>query len=312
MFEKYLNSTMAGGEMRRVAYRIRKIHQKASSINDRAQVFIKHQSPKYYAMFRAIVDKPWKFYRDFQFNKLPAWNVMKAYDDKNEWSDEEKSDKCMSEVIGTNLNNTKCTVTKDCMKMMTNKNFIDYGPTHQVLFLTLAIIFRCETKYSPVLKQLSGYDVHGLIQNRCGRVMSEMLRLERLGIPVGSRDLYIEQVMVCGMHGFAEFLTFKRLYNVLSWQRKVGCFGKLSNRNDDVNIQDPGTALYNEEEVDELGRDGQSYRSMRKLLVDVIVDYRCSAHESGVAAGLLGLYTKWLVEKMYVFEISQSDGLLMA
>ncbi|XP_046844706.1 UPF0764 protein C16orf89 homolog [Xenia sp. Carnegie-2017] len=370
--KKYLNSTMADGKMRRISNRIRKIHQKASSISNLAQIFIKHRSPKYYATFKFVVDKPWKFYRDFQFNKIPTSNVTNtsAFKHRDDFS-EGTSDRCMSEVMGTNINRTKCTVTRDCFKTITNQNSFGYGPTHQVLFLTLAIMFRCETKYSPILKQLSGYDVHGLIQNRCARVMSELLRLERLEIPVGSRDLYIEQGVVCGMHGFAEFMTFKRLYNVLSWQRKYGCFGKSNN--DVHNSQETDADLNHDHKVGEgnhldylklmgssddrknkdgtpsndehsdtlkerdgsrdtsdykdesntvsgnesymglLGirhdismnrRESRSFRSMRKLLMDVTVDHGCSSHESGVAAGLLGLYTKWILQNIYTEENS--------
>ncbi|XP_046844707.1 UPF0764 protein C16orf89 homolog [Xenia sp. Carnegie-2017] len=364
---KYLNSTMADGKKSRIAKIIGKIHRKASSINNLAQVFIKHQSPDYYAMFKPMVDKPWKFYRAFQFNKLPAWNVVNVstfIHEDDDWS-KTLSNRCITEVMGTNINRTKCKASADCFKAITNQNSFGYGTTHQVLFLSLAIMFGCETKYSPILKQHYGYDVKGLVQNRCAGVMREMMLLEKFGFPLNTRDLYIEQGALCGMHGFAEFMTFKRLYNVLSWQRKFGCFGKSNNDDDhgretdtDLNhdrdsgqgnnldylkLMDSPDDRYNQDgtpsndehsdtlkerdgsrdtsdykdesntvsgnknyigsfvirhDISMNRRESRSFRSMRKLLSDVIVDHGCSSHESGVAAGLLGLYTKWLVEKM--------------
>ena len=41
------------------------------------------------------------------------------------------------------------------------------------------------------------------------------------------RDLYMEQAMVCATMGFSDFLSIKRLRDILSWQMDNGCFGSV-------------------------------------------------------------------------------------
>ena len=288
--------------------KIRNLREQAGSINTRAQTSIKHQGKKYYDKFKDIVDKPWTFFRDFGYRKLPVDKVQVFTGKKSTW-DEVTSDRCMSEVLGSNPNHTKCSFTPLCVNAITDQRQERYGPTHQILFLTLALMNGCQERFSDILKQHMGNDVDGLIESRCVKVMSEMIGLEQPAVKEHSRDLYMEQGFVCAIHGYEEFLSLKRLENVLSWQRTVGCFGNLNDEDDDED-EDEDEIEDNEEQtgilrvdrkkrmVGRSGRDVGSFRSMRKLLVDVSVAHGCSAHESGVAAGLLGCYAKWLLAKL--------------
>lgn len=52
---------------------------------------------------------------------------------------------------------------------------------------------------------------------------------------------------MCSLLGYYEFLTPRRLSNILQWQRSTGCYGKIENEND-------------------LGQH-QTRRTMRKLLM---------------------------------------------
>lgn len=313
-------------EMKNIYKRLNKLQQLASSINNRAQASIEKQATDYYYKFKDIVVKPWIFFKDFGYRKLPVdeVKVIKVKNETPTW-DESTSDRCMSEVLGTNPNHTKCSFTSVCMNAITDLNQIYYGPTHQILFLTLALMYGCEVKYSKFITQRLGYDVDGLIENRCVRVMSEMMGLEEPSVQVSARDLYMEQSFVCSLHGYEEFLNLIRLGNILSWQRNVGCFGTVKDEVDDD--KETGAILPDERKRgtlgDSRGRVGTfganhemplgslegnvghrtrknvgSFGSMRRLLVDVSVAHDCSAHESGVAAGLLGCYTKWLLTKL--------------
>ena len=57
----------------------------------------------------------------------------------------------------------------------------------------------------------------------------------------------MEQSVVCGLLGYYEFLTPRRLSNIIHWQRSTGCYGNIENEND-------------------LGQH-QTRRTMRKLLM---------------------------------------------
>ena len=315
-------------ETRNIYKRLNRLHQLAGSINNRAQASIEKQATDYYYKFKDIVVKPWSFFRDFGYRKLPVdeVKVIKVKNETSTW-DESASDRCMSEVMGTSPKHTKCSFTPACMNAITDLNQVNYGPTHQILFLTLALMYGCEVKYSKFITQRLGYDVEGLIENRCVRVMSEIVGLEETGVEVSARDLYMEQAFVCALHGYEEFLNLIRLGNILSWQRDVGCFGELKDEVDDdketgavlPDERKRGTLDDSRERVGTFGVNHEmavgslegnvgyptrknvgSFGSMRRLLVDVSVAHGCSAHESGVAAGLLGSYTKWLLTKLDV------------
>lgn len=277
--------------------------KRAGSICNRAQKSIKNQGKFYYNRFKDVVDKTWTFFSDFENRKLPftVLNVNPKGTLKHKW-DEEISDECMSEVLGTNSNHTKCLFSQKCIEALTDKQQTKYGPTHQILFLTLALIKKCDKKYSEILVDHIGFDVQGTIENCCVRVMNEMLAMEEDGVSEDQQDLYMEQGFVCAMHGYEEFLSLKRLVNILSWQEISGCFGNRSSEPDYYDLS--------EVKMDGFGGDGssmdkrrrrrnpESYGSMRRLLVELMLENGCSSHESGVGAGLLGLYTKWLLTKL--------------
>ena len=302
-------SFWSASETKHIYQKVRELHQQAASINNRAQTSIKKQSHEYYHKFKDVVDKPWSFFKDFGHRKLPMDKVEVVnykVTSKNKTWDEATSDKCMSEALGSNPNHTKCMFSPLCVKEITDEQQVGYGPTHQLLFLTLALIHGCEEKYSDVLKQYSGYDVEKLVENRCVRIMSEMMGLENPNVKEYSRDLYMEQAFVCALHGYEEFVNLKRLKDILSWQRMVGCFGKLDDEGESEDNEEQTGTFGDEEQTGILGdnmgvrsrRNVGSFRSMRRLLVDVAVAHGCSAHESGVAAGLLGCYTRWLLTKL--------------
>ena len=274
------------------------LSQRTSSVSNHAQSSIKKQSLSYFNKFKAVVDKPWHFFVKFGAHKLPLFQATTSHEGKeqmeNKW-DEKLSDQCMSEALGSNDKHMKCLFSERCIGAVTNARQKNYGLTHHILFFTLSLINNCEKKYSAILFPRFGVDVNDLIQQRCSAIMAEMVALEKKGIPVDQEDLYLEQGFVCGMHGFEEFMSLKRVKNVLSRQRsRFGCFGNDTN---DVHMDEEG---HRRSSRDNGGLRGnpESYRSMRRLLVDVTLDHGCSSHESGVAAGYLGLYTKWLLTKL--------------
>ena len=272
-----------------------KLKKRAASINKRAQASIKKQSESYYWKFKDVVDKPWSFFLDFGSRKLPAIKNWEIMSESNRTWDEETSDRCMSEALGSNPNHTKCMFTPVCVTALTDLDQVGYGPTHQILFLTVALINKCQLKYSKILKQHLGYGVHQLIENRCLRIMKEMVAFEKPRVKEPDRDVYMEQGFVCAVHGYEEFLSLKRLKNILSWQREFGCFGKMKQDDSSYDAEKMETVVGHRS-----GRNVGSFRSMRRLLVDVVVEHGCSAHESGVAAGLLGIYARWLLTKVDV------------
>jgi hypothetical protein len=53
--------------------------------------------------------------------------------------DEETSDKCMSELIGSHkLHGQSCDISSQCAFIMTSPGLLGYGITHQILWTMLA------------------------------------------------------------------------------------------------------------------------------------------------------------------------------
>ena len=79
-----------------------------------------------------------------------------------------------------------------------------------------------------LLKRLEESNIDGgleQIYNRiCSDMYSQMTAMEQKGQSSMDRDLYMEQAMVCGSIGYSDFLSQGRLKQILSWQRKDGCF----------------------------------------------------------------------------------------
>ena len=67
----------------------------------------------------------------------------------------------------------------------------------------------------------------------CSNIYSQLQLIEKVH-PVKriDADLMMEQGVVCSLLRYYEFLTPRRLSNVLQWQRSSGCYGNIENEND--------------------------------------------------------------------------------
>ncbi|CAF5024376.1 unnamed protein product, partial [Rotaria magnacalcarata] len=84
-----------------------------------------------------------------------------------------------------------------------------------------------------------------------------------------NQDLFLEQLLLCSIIGYEDFLRFDWLDMILSWQEpKYGCFSSASE-----------TAEPN-------------LRIKRHLLIEQEMDHGCLSHKSGLAAGLLATYAR--------------------
>ena len=67
----------------------------------------------------------------------------------------------------------------------------------------------------------------------CSNIYNQLQLVERIHpIKRIDADLMMEQSVVCGLLGYYEFLTPKRLKNVLDWQRPSGCYGNIEDEED--------------------------------------------------------------------------------
>ena len=67
----------------------------------------------------------------------------------------------------------------------------------------------------------------------CSNIYNQLLLVEQ-NHPIKriDADLMMEQSVVCGLLGYHEFLSLRRLNTVLQWQRTSGCYGDIENVED--------------------------------------------------------------------------------
>ncbi|CAH1395911.1 unnamed protein product [Nezara viridula] len=111
-------------------------------------------------------------------------------------------------------------ITDFCLSQMTDESARGYTLSHQVLYFSLAAAM------SPLPF------TRDLLDKRCGRVLTEVNTILKNGMPLKLRDLFVEDVAVCGLSNYPEFLTNRVLDFILSLQHSSGCFspgGPLKN-----------------------------------------------------------------------------------
>ncbi|KAE9542805.1 hypothetical protein AGLY_002716 [Aphis glycines] len=104
------------------------------------------------------------------------------------------SDKCISQVIFS------CNVTYECFQLEFQNHFFRYALTHQVLYIHLLKKMNCKNMKYPnnVLKEI--------IHHKCTTVFEEAQNIAKdFEISDRYKDLFIEQIAVCGVQNMVDF-----------------------------------------------------------------------------------------------------------
>ncbi|XP_069501885.1 UPF0764 protein C16orf89 homolog [Ambystoma mexicanum] len=133
----------------------------------------------------------------------------------------EMSNLCIMTILGHGEENeTTCYVPPMCRRIMTKSGCIGYSLSHQLFYSMIAIQNGCQDKLFQVESQ----------RNRnvfCANMMIINQKIEEENYPFDQQDLFLENIMFCGMCGFSDFLKPTWLKTILSWQDpETGCFGK--------------------------------------------------------------------------------------
>ncbi|XP_043834396.1 UPF0764 protein C16orf89 homolog [Dromiciops gliroides] len=247
-----------------LSLRVEKIVKKLLPLIARATVYLKLSDSKYLKEFQETLQPG--------FWKLPhSWGhtnssmVYSKFDYSDSFS-EELSDSCMTLLLGTKKEGLQsCTVTDLCREVMTKPGCIGYALSHQLLYFLFAKMKGC----SDGLFLQSKY----YIDIFCANMMELNLKTEEVGFPLPNRDIFMENIMFCGLSGYSDFYKPRWLQTILTWQRpKEGCFGKPY---DNIN------QLYR------VGEDQQQSLRRVKRREKGFAD-GCSSHNTAVAVAALG------------------------
>ncbi|XP_054445200.1 UPF0764 protein C16orf89 homolog [Pteronotus mesoamericanus] len=197
--------------------RMGKLAQKLAPLLHRSIFYLKLSDPQYLREFQPTIQPG--------FWKLPhVWthtNASMVYPtlEPQDFS-EEQSDLCLAQLLGTSTDsNQPCGLSEFCRTLMTKPGCSGYYLSHQLLFFLLARMKGCT---SGLFRQSQHY-----MNLFCTNMMDLNQRAEAIGYAYPTRDVFMENIMLCGIGGFSDFYKLRWLEAILSWQKpREGCFGR--------------------------------------------------------------------------------------
>ncbi|ESO83508.1 hypothetical protein LOTGIDRAFT_169202 [Lottia gigantea] len=207
----------------------------SSAVSAEALEFVKQDDEEYYNNLKYLIEHPWDIAH--KHRKLDAelrWTPKIYKLSKSVKFDESVSDTCMSNIAGNDKNIKKCTITKNCLDVMTAKGLTEYGITHQLLWTMLAEKAGCLQELGSLLGSAKETSVSKMQTEFCTNNFYEMAAVVHIymqGTITGDyQDLFLEQQFVCPSLGFYEFLKKEYLDQILSWQFESGCFAIMKDK----------------------------------------------------------------------------------
>ncbi|KAF3818939.1 UPF0764 protein C16orf89 homolog [Mirounga leonina] len=198
--------------------RVGKLVEKLVPLLHRSIFYLKLSDPKYLREFQPIIQPG--------FWKLPhAWTSTDAsmvYPTFEPWDSfsEERSDSCLVQLLGTGTDSSQpCRLSDFCRTLMTKPGCSGYCLSHQLLFFLLARMKGCT---GGLFCQSQHY-----MNLFCANMMDLNRRAEAIGYAYPTRDIFMENIMFCGIGGFLDFYKLRWLEAILNWQKpQEGCFGR--------------------------------------------------------------------------------------
>ncbi|XP_011881016.1 PREDICTED: UPF0764 protein C16orf89 homolog isoform X2 [Vollenhovia emeryi] len=179
---------------------------------------------------------------------------------------EPEGDKCITAILSSSLKG-KCEIPATCIAILKKKDdIVGYPLTHRLLIVQIARAMECEqVKTASLLPWIPVY---------CAKVLQDLVNLEAWGFPITAQDLMLEQIVLCGMEGYCEFVDKHYEDIILTWPHQSGCFGIHSFR------------FANGHKVTRR----ESSRT----------DFGCTNHMTGLGAGTLALFIRENIENALV------------
>uniref|UniRef100_A0A8C2VQS9 Chromosome 16 open reading frame 89 n=1 Tax=Chinchilla lanigera TaxID=34839 RepID=A0A8C2VQS9_CHILA len=232
------------------------------------------------------------YLREFQpslqpgFWKLPhTWthtntSLVYPWPELQDSFSEDSSDACLVLLLGTgNTSSQPCGLSDFCRTLMTKPGCSGYCLSHQLLFFLWARMKGC---VQGLFSQSQHY-----ISVFCANMMDLNRNAEAIRYASPIQDLFMENIMFCGIAGFSDFYKLRWLEAILSWQKpQEGCFG-VPAAGGEVR---PAGPLYQQHVLRRVKR-------REKQFTD-----GCSSHSTATAVAALGGFLYLLADQPLVHE----------
>ncbi|KAM8723390.1 UPF0764 protein C16orf89 homolog [Acanthopagrus latus] len=246
---------------------------------EKAVTAVQQNDPKYYREFEPVLS--WSFYVIPQTWRATDPSLVYSSTMTNECYDEQLGDKCLTLLLGTwKMNGTPCIVTKPCRDTMTRFGCPHYSLSHQLLYFMIGKMKGCTNLLKGDTRaSRANMTEHSYKKIFCSNMMKANQDLIRDGLTEQMADIFMENILMCGMAGFSDFYKADWLQQILRRQdEEVGCFG----RDKSIISQIIG---------DELLEELQPHRRVKRR--EKILPDGCSSHTTGVAVGAVGGYLNY-------------------
>ncbi|CAG9857069.1 unnamed protein product [Phyllotreta striolata] len=221
-----------------------------------------------------LIPQLWQKNIEYKYNELNSFssvkniqiltNIAKYHNDKTFL---DKMDACLKDIITTtqSLTPTLCLINGNCWDIFYRNDNISSGYilTHKLLSLQLAKQRNCiidERFYRSNAKHL------------CSRMFSEILNGDYFDQLDRMFDLFLEEAVLCGYEGYADFFSNRWLLYILKSQRSSGCFS--ATLSDDL-------------------------KTKIKRTTNIFED-GCADHTTGLGLAVLSLYYNFIVKEIFV------------
>ncbi|KAL3857481.1 hypothetical protein ACJMK2_012149 [Sinanodonta woodiana] len=279
----------------------------------KALPYVEQSDSKYFKRFEYVVAEPYILpYKRTMLHPPPGFHIGFKTD-----YDEERGDACYSRIMGTFLegNNPvpKCNITDDCLAYMTQNDTAQYFITHQLLYFITVEHMGCSEAVQAFIGSRRIFDIQ---RSFCEKIYPEAQSFVKDGNVDGTnKDLFLEQVDLCGSLGFENFMNTDWIRMVLKWPDSTeGCFKFGLSQVDEMVMelvnelqQAEGRTLspsdikqFQSEAEEGFEKENQSTfrgnrRSMRKLLREKAMKDGCLAHTSGLGFSAFCVYLRYLL-----------------
>ncbi|KAF7698444.1 UPF0764 protein C16orf89 homolog [Silurus meridionalis] len=240
---------------------------------------LQQTDPKYYKEFEPVLSASfWSLPNEWISTDLSlAYSTPRSV----ECYDEQLGDKCMTLLLGTwKDDGTPCIVTKACRDTMTRFGCPHYSLSHQLLYFMIGTMKGCARMLKGELRlSRVNITVEHYQKIFCSNMMKSNQEMSIKGLTWQIQDIFMENILLCGLAGFSDFYKAAWLQHILAWQDKdLGCFGK----DDD----------YSQMFEEFLDAAHKRVKRREKTLKD-----GCSSHTTGVAMSALGGYINFYLSE---------------
>ncbi|VDL89072.1 unnamed protein product [Schistocephalus solidus] len=205
--------------------RMRYLRDLATTVSELGTIEGARSTPHYYSRLKPLLDKRlWHFLMPLQH--LPETRPSAGNKPFVDSMQEEESDACILELQPQNRFEG-CNISKQCWEDYNTKNSSQYGLTHQVLYYLVGLAGPCQDEVNYLTVVLNGQTIDNRLIQICSRIREEADDIARRGFPSFERDLFMEQIGICGLAGILDLAKVDWLERILVWQAGNGCFHKF-------------------------------------------------------------------------------------